>query len=107
MEWTEEGIVLTARRHGETSAIVSLLTREQGRHAGLVRGGFGRAQRGLLEPANRAGADWRGGRVAPGNRARADWRARVAEHPGTLPCEPVDSTAAALLDDPLRLAALT
>jgi len=91
MEWTEEGIVLTARRHGESSAIVSLLTREQGRHAGLVRGGFGRAQRGLLEP---------------GNRVRAHWRARLAEHLGTLTCEAVDSTAAALLDDPLRLAAL-
>src|SRR5437762_9096012 len=92
MEWTEEGIVLTARRHGESSAIVTLLTREQGRHAGLVRGGFGRAQRGLLEP---------------GNRVRARWRARLAEHLGTLTCEPVDSTAAALLDDPLRLAALS
>src|SRR5262249_49857559 len=92
MEWTEEGIVLSARRHGESSAIVSLLTREKGRHAGLVRGGFGRAQRGLLEP---------------GNRVRAHGRARLAEHLGTLTCEPVDSTAAALLDDPLRLAALT
>jgi len=92
MEWTEEGIVLCARRHGESSAIVSLLTREQGRHAGLVRGGFGRAQRGLLEP---------------GNRVRAYWRARLAEHLGTLTCEPIDSNAAALLDDPLRLAALS
>jgi len=92
MEWTAEGIVLSARRHGEGSAIVSLLTREQGRHAGLVRGGFGPAQRGLLQP---------------GNRVRAHWRARLAEHLGALTCEPIDSNAAALLDDPLRLAALS
>ena len=92
MEWTAEGIVLSARRHGEGSAVVSLLTRDQGRHAGLVRGGFGRAQRGLLEP---------------GNRVRAHWRARLAEHLGALTCEPIDSNAAALLDDPLRLAALS
>src|SRR3954464_5837693 len=39
MEWTDEGIVLGVRRHGESSAIVELLTRGHGRHLGLVRGG--------------------------------------------------------------------
>ena len=43
MEWTDEGIVLGVRRHGETSAIVELLTRSHGRHLGLVRGGVGTA----------------------------------------------------------------
>ena len=37
MEWEDEGYVLAVRRHGESSAIVSLLTAEHGRHAGLVR----------------------------------------------------------------------
>jgi len=92
MEWTAEGIVLAARRHGENSAIVSLLTREQGRHAGLVRGGFGRTQRGVLEP---------------GNRVRALWRARLAEHLGHFVCELLEANAALLLDDPARLAALS
>ena len=41
MEWSDEAIVLTARRHGESAAIVTLLTREHGRHAGLVLGGCG------------------------------------------------------------------
>src|SRR5256885_2274241 len=36
MEWTDEGIVLGVRRHGESSAIVELLTREHGRHLGLA-----------------------------------------------------------------------
>ncbi|MDH3597576.1 MAG: recombination protein O N-terminal domain-containing protein, partial [Rhodospirillales bacterium] len=42
MEWQDQGIVLSARRHGESAAVVQLLTREHGRHAGLVRGGQGR-----------------------------------------------------------------
>jgi DNA repair protein RecO (recombination protein O) len=91
MEWTEEGIVLAVRRHGEGGAVVTLLTRGQGRHAGLVRAAFGPALRGVLQP---------------GNRVRGHWRARLAEHLGHLAVEPVASRAAALLDDPLRLAAL-
>ena len=43
---------MTARRHGEGAAIVTLLTREHGRHAGLVPGGAGKRARGLYEPGN-------------------------------------------------------
>ena len=39
MDWADDGIVLSMRRHGESAAVVHLLTREHGRHAGLVRGG--------------------------------------------------------------------
>src|SRR5204863_7438481 len=67
MEWTDEGIVLGVRRHGETSAIVELLTRSHGRHLGLVRGGAGSRMRPLLQP---------------GNSVRAVWRARRDEHLG-------------------------
>ena len=49
MEWTDEGIVLGVRRHGESSAIVELLTRGHGRHLGLVRGGSGSRMRPLLQ----------------------------------------------------------
>ncbi|HEX9837251.1 MAG TPA: recombination protein O N-terminal domain-containing protein, partial [Alphaproteobacteria bacterium] len=52
MDWTDEGIVIAARKHGETSAIVTLLTRGHGRHLGLVRGGAGRRARGLYQPGN-------------------------------------------------------
>jgi DNA repair protein RecO (recombination protein O) len=67
MEWTDEGIVLGVRRHGESSAIVELLTRGHGRHLGLVRGGAGSRMRPLLQP---------------GNSVRAVWRARLDEHLG-------------------------
>ncbi|CAN5388301.1 DNA repair protein RecO [soil metagenome] len=67
MEWTDEGIVLGVRRHGESSAIVELLTRGHGRHLGLVRGGAGSRMRPLLQP---------------GNTVNAVWRARLDEHLG-------------------------
>jgi DNA repair protein RecO (recombination protein O) len=67
MEWTDEGIVLGVRRHGESSAIVELLTRSHGRHLGLVRGGSSKRLRPLLQP---------------GNSVTAVWRARLDEHLG-------------------------
>src|SRR4030095_1175606 len=54
IEWSDDGIVLSARRHGESAAIVSLLTRAHGRHAGIVLGGAGRRARGVYAPARRA-----------------------------------------------------
>ena len=92
MDWVDDAIVLGARKHGETSAIVQLLTREHGRHAGLVRGGAGSRARGVYQP---------------GNRVSARWRARLPEHLGTFTCELAHSHAAGLLDDALRLAGLT
>ncbi|NQU70309.1 MAG: recombination protein O N-terminal domain-containing protein, partial [Rhodospirillales bacterium] len=59
MDWSDEGIVLSARKHGESAAIVTLFTRAHGRHAGLVRGGAGRRQRGLYQAGNRLTATWR------------------------------------------------
>src|SRR5258705_2087936 len=67
MEWTDEGIVLGVRRHGESSAIVELLTRSHGRHLGLVRGGSGKRMRPLLQPGNSVTAVWRG--APPATRA--------------------------------------
>ena len=58
---------LGVRRHGESSAIVELLTRGHGRHLGLVRGGAGSRMRPLLQP---------------GNSVTAVWRARLDEHLG-------------------------
>jgi DNA repair protein RecO (recombination protein O) len=92
MEWTDQGILLSARRHGESAAIASLLTPGYGRHAGLVPGGGGRRMRATLQP---------------GNLLQATWRARLAEHLGYMTCELVEGWSADLLDDDLRLAGLT
>ena len=82
MQWTDEGTVLGVKRHGETSVILELMTREHGRHLGLVRGGAGRRLRGVLQP---------------GNALDATWRARLDEHLGHYTVEPVNLRAAGYL----------
>jgi DNA repair protein RecO (recombination protein O) len=82
MEWSDDGIVLGVRRHGESSAIVELLTRAHGRHLGLVRGGAGSRMRPLLQP---------------GNSVRTVWRARLDEHLGYYVLEATRLRAATLL----------
>jgi DNA repair protein RecO (recombination protein O) len=82
MQWTDEGIVLGAKRHGETSVILELMTCAHGRHLGLVRGGAGRRLRGVLQP---------------GNTLSATWRARLDEHLGNYAVEAVKLRAAGFL----------
>jgi len=74
MEWTDDGIVLGTRRHGEANAIAEVMTRDHGRHLGLVRGGGGSRLRPLLQP---------------GNTVRVIWRARLDEHLGHYTIEPL------------------
>ncbi len=81
MEWTDDGIVLGVRRHGEGSVIAELLTREHGRHLGLVRGGTSARMRPVLQP---------------GNTVRAVWRARLDEHLGNYAIEGLTLRAANL-----------
>lgn len=85
MEWIDEGIVLSARPHGENAAVVTLLTAAHGRHAGLVPGGQGRAVRPVLQP---------------GNRVQAQWRARLVDQLGTYTLDLSAAQAALWLDNP-------
>ncbi len=91
IRWRDEGVLLSARKHGESAAIVQVLTRAHGRHAGLVRGGAGRRRRGELQP---------------GNAVSADWQARLPDHLGTWSLEVTRARAAGLLGSPLALAGL-
>ena len=83
MEWRDEGIILGTRRHGETSAILEVMTEAHGRHLGLVRGGRGRRMQPLLQP---------------GNRVELQWRARLDEHLGIFQAEALELNAARLFD---------
>jgi DNA repair protein RecO (recombination protein O) len=76
--WTDEGIVLGVKRHGEANGILELMTREHGRHLGLVRGGFGSRLKPVLQP---------------GNTLSATWRARLDEHLGNYTVEPMQQRA--------------
>ena len=82
MQWTDDGVVLGVKRHGETSVILELMTLERGRHLGLVRGGAGTRLRGVLQP---------------GNLLRATWRARLDEHLGYYAIEGLNLRAAGFL----------
>lgn len=90
--FTDDAILLSTHRHGESSVIATLLTQDHGRLAGLVRGGTGKAARGVLQP---------------GNRVVATWAARLEEQLGHLTCDLVTAHAAMVLDDAGRLAALS
>ena len=83
MDWTDDGIVLSVRAHGESSVILELLTQGHGRHLGLVRGGRSRTQRPVLQP---------------GNLVRAHWRARLDEHLGNYAVEGLSLRAARLME---------
>ena len=91
MEWSDDGIVLSARVHGETSAILEVLTRVHGRHMGLVRGGASRKVKPLLQP---------------GNTLHIGWRARLEEHLGSFAIEPAKSRAGELMEHRTALAGL-
>jgi DNA repair protein RecO (recombination protein O) len=91
MLWTDEGVVLAVRRHGENGAIVSVFTARRGRHAGLVRGGSGRRARPVYQQ---------------GNILHVTWRARLDEQLGALSGEIEVPLAARLMADPARLAGL-
>lgn len=92
MQWSEEGCVLSLRRHGEANTLLEIFTAQHGRHLGLVRGGRSQRLRSQLQP---------------GNKLSVTWRARLPEHLGTFTVEPVKLRAAVLMDNPLRLAALS
>jgi DNA repair protein RecO (recombination protein O) len=92
MDWTDQAIVLSARKHGEGSAIVDLLTRDLGRHTGLVRGASGARMRGVLQP---------------GNSVQAIWRARLPEHLGTYIIELETARAAQMMDQHHAVMALS
>ncbi len=88
MEWRDEGLIIGARRHGETSLILEVMTRGHGRHLGLVKGGRGRRSAPLLQP---------------GNEVEVTWRARLEEHLGFYAVDTTRLRAAELMDAPASL----
>ncbi len=88
MEWQDQGILLSVRRHGEGAAIIEVLTEAHGRHAGLVRGGGSRKSAAQLQP---------------GNQLALTWRARLEDQLGTFSVELKQARSATLLSSRLKL----
>lgn len=88
MDWRDQGMLLSVRTHGETSAIIEVFTGQHGRHAGVVRGGVSRKIAPILQP---------------GAQLDVSWRARLEDHIGAFTVEPLQSRTGVLSD---RLALL-
>jgi DNA repair protein RecO (recombination protein O) len=91
MEWSDEAIVLSLRPHGESSGILEALTKDHGRHLGLVRGG--------TSPKGRA-------QLQPGNRVKLTWRARLSEHLGIYTVELARARAGEMFENRAALIGL-
>lgn len=91
MEWRDEGVLLSVRKHGEGSAIIEVFTQEHGRHAGLVRGGGSRKMSPILQP---------------GAQLSVEWKARLEDHLGAYVIDPIKSRAVQIMADRGALAAM-
>lgn len=91
MEWEDDAFVLAARAHGETGAVVDLLTVRHGRFVAHVAGGASRKMKPVLQA---------------GSRVLARYRARVAEQLGSAQLEAHGPGPAGLFDDPAALSGL-
>jgi len=91
LEWRDQGVLLSARRHGETSVIIDVFTQEHGRHSGVVRGGVSRKIAPILQP---------------GSQLDLVWRARLEGQLGSYQVEPIRSRTVAAFSGRLALAGL-
>ncbi|NSX53928.1 DNA repair protein RecO [Parasulfitobacter algicola] len=91
MEWRDQGVLLSVRKHGETAAIIEIFTEQNGLHAGVVRGASSRKIAPVLQP---------------GAQLDVVWKARLDEHIGTFAVEPLRSRAALVMGDAMALAGL-
>ena len=92
IQWRDEGILLSVRKHAENSVIAEIFTESHGRHSGVVRGGVGRKKSPILQI---------------GSQLEVVWKARLEDHIGSFSVEPLRSRAAQMMEDPLTLAGLT
>ncbi len=91
IDWRDQGILLSARRFGESSVIADIFTTEHGRCAGVVRGGASRKMAPLMQP---------------GAQLQADWKARLSEHLGSYTVEMIRSRSAHAMASRLALSGL-
>ena len=92
MKFTGEAIVLSSRRFNEASAVVSVLFEDHGVFRGVVKNS--------ASPRNR-------GALLSGNVVQAVWQSRLAEQLGTFTLELVTPTAAVIMNDDVKLLAVS
>ena len=83
MEWRDEALILATRPLGENSKIVEVMTPNEGRASGLVRGARSKTMRAMIQP---------------GNRVEATWRGRLEDQLGTLSLELIEARSGLVMD---------
>ena len=88
MNWTDEGLLLSVNPHGEKSAIIQVLTRTKGLHAGIIQNAFSRKMSSTLQP---------------GSQLHLNWSSRLEEHLGSYKVDLLKTRADIFLGNKLAL----
>ena len=91
-EWSDQGIILSIRKYGEKGLVVNILTIEHGRHLGWLSNG---GNKNLISY------------VQPGNIVSVSWKSRLIEQMGNYKIELISSVSGKILDEKLKLQALS
>ena len=92
MQFTDEGYIINVRKHGETSLILTVITRAHGKVIGYVRGGHSKKNLGVYQL---------------GNLISIDAYARIEENMLSFRADLLKPTAVSFLSCPKKLSALS
>ena len=92
MKWSDEGIILSSLKNGETSLIIRLFTKKNGLYSGYIKGA-------LRNKKNK-------GTYEVGNLVNADWSSRIEENLGSFKFELSESFWSYAINSHLKLLAL-
>ena len=92
MEWTDDAIVLSSKNYGESSLILSLLTRNRGRYSGYINS------------VNKKGFK---STIQPGNLVKVNWRARIEESLGSYKLELIEAYSSNFMYESINLLTLS
>lgn len=90
MKWEDVGIIIHTHKLSETKVIVTLLTKDHGRHKGVIR---------------KSSKDF--GKIQLGNIVFARWNARLSDHIGLLSLEVMETPYVHVMQSPHKLQGLS
>lgn len=91
IQWKDQGIIVATKTHGETGAILSILTENNGLYRGYFQGGQSRKNVAMIQI---------------GNQVSVEWKSRLLNQLGNFKCEPIYQTTAFILKDYQALCAI-
>ena len=91
MKWDDIGLIISSRRHGDNGLIISVLTRDHGKHSGYIRNKVTKKNSFIYEL---------------GNFINLTWTGRLEEHLGYYQCELIKSYSYNFFNNSLNLSAL-